>query len=57
MTTDKQIETLNWYNFLGKIKVILEKFTKKEDGVNGTFTVGGYIYTIQNGQITSKVLE
>lgn len=56
MTTDEQITALNWYDFLGKLKSLLSKFLKKEDGIDGEFTVGGFIFTIKDGQIISKVV-
>lgn len=55
MTTEKKIQALNWYDLLGKLKVILIATVKKEDGISGTFVVSGFTYTITNGQITSKV--
>ena len=55
MTTDEKIAALNWYDIIGKLKIILNKFNKKEDGIDATFVVGGFTYTIKNGQIISKV--
>lgn len=57
MTTSEKIEALNWYDMVGKLKTILNKLNKKEDGIDAVFTVSGYIYTVKDGQVISKVLE